>query len=168
MKHWSALSLALVAVAFAFLGTSLSLPGAATAADPAPAAEAGAAAKVDWEKMTFDQRKKLMKAKVLPEMKKAFQAVNPKRYQNFTCATCHGDGATTGKFKMPNPKLPKLPAPTDRDGFMALQQKKPEVFKFMETVVKPTVAGIIGLPEWSPQNPKGFGCFACHTSGATN
>jgi hypothetical protein len=50
--------------------------------------------------------------------------------------------------------LPKLPAPTDRDGFVALQQKKPEVVKFMETVVKPTVAGILGLPEWSQQNPK--------------
>ena len=168
MKRWSALSLALVAVALAFVGTSLSLPGAASAADPAPAAAEAAATKVDWETMTFDQRKRLMKAKVLPQLKKAFQAVNPKRYDKFTCATCHGDGAATGKFKMPNPKLPKLPAPTDRAGFEALQQKKPEVFKFMETVVKPTVAGILGLPEWSPQSPKGFGCFACHTSGVTN
>ena len=153
MKRWSLPFVASVVVGFAFVGVSLSLARAAGAAD-------------DWEKMTLEQRKQVMKTKVLPELKKAFQSVNPKRYQTFTCATCHGDGATTGKFKMPNPKLPKLPAPTDRDGFMALQQKKPEVFKFMETVVKPSVARIIGVPEWSPGNPKGFGCFACHTSGA--
>lgn len=168
MKRPSFNSLAFPAIVFAFLAVSLLSNGRARAADPAAPAEAAAAKTVDWERMTFDERKKLMKAKVLPELKKAFQSVNPKRYEKFTCATCHGDGATTGKFKMPNPKLPKLPAPTDRDGFMALQQKKPEVFKFMETVVKPTVAGIVGVPEWSPQNPKGFGCFACHTSGATN
>jgi hypothetical protein len=164
----SSLPASLPSFASLFLAVCLSSAGTARAADPAPPAEADAAKTADWDKMTLDQRKKLMKAKVLPEMKEAFQAVNPKRYQNFSCATCHGDGATTGKFKMPNPKLPKLPAPTDRDGFMALQQKKPEVVKFMETVVKPTVAGIIGLPEWSPQNPKGFGCYACHTSGAGN
>lgn len=168
MKRSSVHSLAFLAVSLAFLAVSLSSGGTARAADPASPAEAAPAKPVDWEKMTVDERKKLMKAKVLPELKKAFQAVNPKHYEKFTCATCHGDGATTGKFKMPNPKLPKLPAPTDRDGFMALQQKKPEVVKFMGTVVKPTVAGILGLSEWSPQNPKGFGCYSCHTSGAAN
>ena len=44
-----------------------------------------------------------------------------------------------------------------------LEQKKPEIFKFMETVVKPKVAELVGVPEWSPQNPKGVGCFTCHT-----
>lgn len=165
MKHPSVKSLALVAAAVASFGFSLSFASDVRAADPSASGEAAGGNRVDWEKMSFEDRKKLMKAKVLPELKTAFQAVNPKRYEKFSCATCHGDGATTGKFKMPNPKLPKLPAPTDREGFMALQKKKPEIFKFMETVVKPTVAGIIGLPEWSPENPKGFGCFACHTSG---
>ena len=55
-------------------------------------------------------------------MKKVFQAYDAKAYAKFTCATCHGDGATDGKFKMPNAKLPKLPAPTDRASFMALAQ----------------------------------------------
>jgi len=168
MKPSSPQSLAFLTVTLTVLAVSLSSTGTASAADPAPPAEAAAAKTVDWEKMTLDEKKKLMKAKVLPELKKAFQTVDPKRYKTFTCATCHGDGATTGKFKMPNPKLPKLPAPTDREGFMALQQKKPEVVKFMGTVVKPTVAGILGLSEWSPQNPKGFGCYSCHTSAAAN
>jgi hypothetical protein len=46
---------------------------------------------------------------------------------------------------------------------MALQQKKPEAVKFMGTVVKPKVAELLGLPEWSPQNTTGFGCYQCHT-----
>jgi hypothetical protein len=148
----------------AVLSIALSLTGGASAADTAPSATPTDAKKVDWENMSFDQRKKLMKSAVLPELKKAFQSFDAKKYRKFTCATCHGDGATDGKFKMPNAKLPKLPPPTDRAAFAALQQKKPEVVKFMGTVVTPKVAQLLGLPEWSPQNPKGFGCYACHTS----
>jgi hypothetical protein len=148
----------------AFLAIVLACTGAASAADAAPAATPADAPKVDWANMSFDQRKKLMKSAVLPELKKAFQAFDSKKYKRFTCATCHGEGATDGKFKMPNAKLPKLPAPTDRAGFTALQEKKPDVVKFMGTVVTKKVAELIGLPEWSPQTPKGFGCYACHTS----
>jgi hypothetical protein len=132
------------------------------AADTGAPAAAAAAKKIDWEHMSFDQRKKYMKSTVMPEMKKAFQAFDAKAYKKFTCETCHGDGAVNGKFKMPNPKLPKLPQPTNRAGFMALQQKKPDAVKFMGTVVKPKVAELLGLAEWSPQNPKGFGCYQCH------
>jgi opacity protein-like surface antigen len=141
---------------------------AADAGAPKAAAGAGApaagAAKIDWEHMSTADKKKYMKSTVLPEMKKAFQAFDAKTYKKFTCATCHGDGATDGKFKMPNPKLPTLPAPGNRDAFMALQAKKPEAVKFMGTVVKPKVAALLGLAEWSPQNTSGFGCFQCHTS----
>jgi hypothetical protein len=150
----------------AFLSVALAGGASPRAADEAaapaaPAAEGGK--KIDWEHMKFDERKKYMKSTVLPTMKKEFQTFDAKTFKKFSCETCHGDGAVDGKFKMPNPKLPKLPQPTDRAGFMALQQKKPEIVKFMGTVVKPKVAGLLGLPEWSPQNPKGFGCYECHT-----
>ena len=130
------------------------------------AAPSAGAKKIDWAHMSPAEKKKYMKTKVLPEMKQAFQAYDAKNYKKFTCATCHGEGATDGKFKMPNPKLPKLPAPTDRAGFMALQQKKPDAVKFMGTVVKPKVAELLGLPEWTPQTPTGFGCYQCHTNEA--
>src|ERR1022692_4033783 len=126
----------------AFLFIALAYTGVASASETAPAAMPTDAKKVDWEHMSFDQRKKLMKSTVLPELKKAFQSFDPKKYQKFTCATCHGDGATDGKFKMPNAKLPKLPPPTDRAAFAALQQKKPEVVKFMGTVVTPKIVGL--------------------------
>jgi cytochrome c553 len=143
----------------AFLSIALAFTSAASADDAAPAAMPTDAKKVDWENMSHDQRKKLMKVTVLPELKKAFQSFDPKKYKKFTCETCHGDGATDGKFKMPNPKLPKLPQPTDRAAFTALQTKKPDAVKFMGTVVTKKVAELIGLPEWSPQNQKGFGCY---------
>jgi hypothetical protein len=137
----------------------------ARAADPAPAPAAAAAPekKIDWEHMSVADKKKYMKTTVMPVMKKAFQEYDAKTYKKFNCATCHGDGATDGKFKMPNAKLPKLPAAGDRAGFMALNQKKPDAIKFMGGVVKPKVAELLGLPEWKPDAPKGFGCFQCHT-----
>ena len=153
-RPFALFSLALLSLTFVRVGV-------VRAADPTPAPNPGVAKEVDWEHMSFDERKKLMKTSVYPQLKKAFQAADPKRFQTFTCATCHGEGAKDGKFKMPNPALPKLPV--DHAGMTALEQKKPEIFKFMETVVKPKVAELVGLPEWSPQNPKGFGCYGCHT-----
>jgi hypothetical protein len=169
--------------AVAGLVSLLSL-GAARAADPAakpadagkpapaaPAADAGkpsaaaaaAAKKIDWEKMSTAQRKSYMKKTVLPEMKKKFVAFDAKKYKEFSCQTCHGEKASENKFKMPNPSLPKLPQPTDRAGFMAIMQKKPEMAKFMGTEVKPTMAALLNLPEWKPESPTGFSCYNCHT-----
>ena len=156
-------------VSFAFLSVSVAGAGVAVADDagaPKGVTSEGPAAagkKVDWEHLSLAEKKKYMKATVLPEMKKAFQAYDAKSFQKFNCATCHGDGATDGKFKMPNPKLPKLPSPTDRAGFIALQQKKPDAAKFMGTVVKPKMAELLGVPEWTPKTPAGFGCYQCHT-----
>lgn len=129
----------------------------------APKAEAPAApenAKIDWAKMNKDQRKKYMKATVLPAAKKMFASYDPKKYSKVTCMTCHGEGATNGSFKMPNPELPKLPK--SPEGFKELAEKKPEMMKFMGQTVKPEIAALLGLEQWTPQNPKGFGCIGCH------
>jgi hypothetical protein len=140
---------------------------AKSAAAPAPAApspEAVAAGKkINWEKMDENAKKAYMKKTVLPTMKKLFVAVDKKRYSGMNCQTCHGEKASEKKFKMPSAELPKLPQPTDRAGFMALQQKKPEVVKFMGTQVKPTMAALLGKAEWSESNPTGWGCYNCHT-----
>ena len=142
--------------------------GAAIAAEAeppkAPSPEAVAAGKkIDWEKMDAAAKKKYMKSTVLPTMKKLFVAVDKKHYANMNCETCHGKKAAENKFKMPSAELPVLPAPTDRAGFMAVAQKKPEIVKFMGTQVKPTMAALIGKAEWTETNPKGFGCYGCHT-----
>jgi len=122
--------------------------------------------KIDWSKMDENAKKKYMKSTVLPEMKKLFVAFDKKHYSAMNCQTCHGEKAVENKFKMPSASLPKLPPPTDRAGFMALAQKKPEAAKFMGTQVKPTMAALLGKKEWEPSNPEGFGCYACHTQEA--
>ena len=157
------MKIASVMQSLAFLSLALAGAGSALAADAgAPTAPTAAPGnKIDWPNMKFEEKKKYMKSTVLPEMKKAFQAYDAKTYKKFSCATCHGEGATDGKFKMPNAKLPALP--TSKEGFMALQQKKPDAVKFMGTVVKPKMAELLGLPEWTPQNMTGFGCYQCHT-----
>jgi hypothetical protein len=160
-------------LATAAMAAEPAAPKAAAAKAPAADAHAGAAAapaaaekpaaKIEWDKMNFAARKKYMKATVLPEMKKVFAAFDPKAYANVTCATCHGKDSAEKKFKMPNADLPKLPGPTDRAAFMALAEKKPEVVKFMGTQVKPKMASLLGVAEWTPASPTGFACYNCHT-----
>jgi mono/diheme cytochrome c family protein len=154
-------SLTCLSLALVDLGGGARAADAGATAEKAPAPAAVGAPKIDWAHASVAEKKKYMKSTVLPEMKKAFQEYDAKTYKKFTCATCHGDGATDGKFKMPNAKLPKLP--TAQEGFMALQKKKPDAVKFMGTVVKPKMAGLLGLPEWTPQKMDGFGCYQCHT-----
>ena len=68
-----------------------------------------------------------------------------------------------GTYKMPNADLPMLPA--SARGFKELRERSPEMVTFMSTRVKPTVAALLGLPEYSPANPQGFACFNCHMKG---
>lgn len=110
--------------------------------------------------MDFGERKRHMKNVVLPRMKEAFVAFDPVRYGKMTCATCHGDGAADGSFRMPNAALPKLPATPE--GFKRLVNEKPTMAQFMLTKVKPMMANLLGLPELTPETKTGFGCMACH------
>jgi hypothetical protein len=165
MKKISVVSFGLAClIATAALAADEKAKAAPAPAAAAPSPEAVAAGKkIDWAKMDENAKKAYMKKTVLPQMKKLFVGFDKKHYSNMNCQTCHGEKASEKKFKMPNAELPKLPQPTDRAGFMALQQKKPEAAKFMGTQVKPTMAALLGKAEWSPTNPTGFGCYECHT-----
>jgi len=133
-----------------------------TASAPAPASGATAGKEVAWADMSKDQRIEYMKSVVVPQMKQVFTTFNPDRYGKMGCMTCHGDGATDGSFKMPNPKLPVLP--NSSDGFKQLAMDKPAVMEFMKTEVKPKMAALLGMPEWTPDKKTGFGCGECHTT----
>lgn len=137
-------------------------PAASTTAGSA-AASAVATKTIDWKGMSKKQRKVYMKKTVLPTMQKVFAEFDAKKYKKITCMTCHGDGAEKD-YEMPNPDLP--PLPTEAAGFKALQEKKPEAMKFMGTKVKPTMARLLGKPEFTPEVPDGFACYGCHTKEA--
>lgn len=111
--------------------------------------------------MQADQRKEFMQTVVLPKMKDEFVVFNAHAFGEMNCVTCHGDSAKDGSFKMPNPKLPKLPA--DEVGFKALMKKKPEAVKFMSSKVVPAMAEMVGESPYNPETKQGFGCFECHT-----
>jgi cytochrome c553 len=138
--------------------TTPSTPAPTTAAS----APAGAGKEVAWADMVKEQRIDYMKSVVLPRMKQAFTQFSPDRYSKMNCVTCHGDSAADGSFKMPNPRLPVLP--NSSDGFKELAADKPAFMDFMKNEVKPKMAAMLGMPEWTPEMKTGFGCGACHTT----
>jgi hypothetical protein len=111
-----------------------------------------------WPEMNDEERLELMKTKVLPVMKAKFQAFNATEFAEFKCETCHGSGVNQGNFEMPNPELPVL---TMAEVQNPDAEHKPWV-DFMAQEVKPTMATLLGVPEWTPENPAGLGCATCH------
>ena len=132
--------------------------------EPAPASEPpreAAAASVSWEHMNKEERAAYMKSTVLPTMKAHFLKWEADEFGKMNCATCHGDGAKDKSFKMPNPKLPKLPS--DPEGFAKLAADEPEAVEFMKGTVVPEMARMLGEKPFDPATHEGFGCFECHT-----
>ncbi|HEU4729905.1 MAG TPA: hypothetical protein VFT22_18540 [Kofleriaceae bacterium] len=111
---------------------------------------------VPFDQLDQDQRKEFMKQKVVPQMKVIFQNHDAKDFAGFGCKTCHGEEAKDGHFDMPNPKLPKL-------NFKDMSKYKKADLEWMNKEVEPTMAKILGMPVYSKENPKGFGCLNCHT-----
>jgi hypothetical protein len=114
-----------------------------------------------WQDQTHEERKVTMKKVVFPHMKKEFARFDPKDFSKMTCVTCHGEGAKTDMFCMPNPELPKLP--DTKAGFDRLRKEHPEVVEFMTTVVVPRMASFLGEEPYNPTTLEGFDCFRCHT-----
>lgn len=123
--------------------------------EPAP----GPLAAGQWDTMDHEAREDFMKAAVLPKMEAAFKGFDAAEFGEFNCATCHGDGAADHSFKMPNPGLPSL----SMDEIQNPDADHKAITEFMMQTVKPEMAALLGEPEYSPENPEGFGCFECHT-----
>jgi hypothetical protein len=112
---------------------------------------------VPFDQLDHDQRMEFMKTVVFPTMKPLFQNHDAKKFAVFQCETCHGKGAADGHFDMPNAELPKL-------NFGDMSKFKKEDIEWMGKDIKPTMAKLLKLPEYTPENPKGFGCLECHTA----
>src|SRR3954467_3864279 len=135
--------------------------GGSAGSDTGSAAGSGAGSSADmdggeFDKLSHDDKVKVMKTKVMPAMKTAFQEFDAKKYASFGCKTCHGKDPQKAKFKMPNAELPTL----DFDALKAGKDKK--AAEFRAKTGKPEMAKILGRPEMSETNEAGFGCLDCH------
>jgi hypothetical protein len=110
---------------------------------------------VPFDKLDHDQKIEFMKQKVVPALEPVFKNHDPKKYAEFGCATCHGKQAMQGHFDMPSTDTPKL-------NFKDMSPWKKEDLEWMGKEVKPAMAKVLGLTEYSPENPTGFGCGGCH------
>jgi hypothetical protein len=130
-------------------------PGAMDRAPSEPAATPDA--KVKFDDMAPGEKLNLMKTVVAPEMAKLFQSVDPEKYKDFGCKTCHGPGVKDGNFDMPSAALPKLP-----ENIGDVFKTSPDMSKFMAEQVVPKMASILGEEPHNPETHQGFGCLACH------
>lgn len=146
-------------------------PTSGGAATPAPAADvadaattaattavdASAAPQVAWSSMTPEQKGEFMRERVMPEMRTMFQAHDARRFESFTCATCHGANAREVNFHMPNGIAPL--DPTQIPGMFASQDP---MHVFMTQRVWPRMTEMLGAQPYNPETHQGFGCLGCH------
>ena len=116
-----------------------------------------------WANWSHEKKQDYMKATVVVVEKALFVNYDPVRFANFSCKTCHGSGADNGTFKMPNPELPKWPG--GPDAFKKLIEKDPRMLKFMQQLIVPVTARLIGVKEFEFATHTGFSCFQCHVRG---
>jgi len=170
--HIASISFAFVLAAGCAGGAAAPRPASAAApaaseAPPATAGDAAIAAPVappgpgEWATWSHDQKRAYMKSTVLAAEREVFARFEPVRFRKLDCRTCHGRGALDGNFKMPNPDLAKLVG--GPDGFGELAAKEPALLKFMQSVVVPETAKLLGVNAFDFASHTGFSCFHCHT-----
>jgi hypothetical protein len=113
-----------------------------------------------WPTWSHEKKLAYMKQTVMPAEKEIFSRFEPVRFAYLTCETCHGQSARDGTYKMPNPDLPHLVG--GKQGFMELAEKQPETLRFMQSVVVPETAHLLGYPAFDMEKHVGFSCYQCH------
>lgn len=121
-------------------------PPAADSGSPEPLAPGA------WQAMDFAERSRFMSEVVTPTMRALFVESDAERYASFSCASCHGAGATDGTFAMPSSDLPVLGGSSAG----ANDPQKQRMTDFMRNLVKPKMAELLGDSE--------LRCGKCHPS----
>ena len=114
----------------------------------------------EWTSWSHERKLEYMKSTVLPAERDVFARFEPVRFAKMDCETCHGASARAGRYTMPNPDLPKLVG--GKGGFEELKRVQPETLRFMQQVVVPETAKLLGLPPFDMAKHVGFSCYQCH------
>ena len=110
-----------------------------------------------WEEMSVADKEFYMIGKVNPIMKELFAAHDAGEFADFDCVDCHGEEMREIDFKMPAPSMYIVP-PEGTPGHRGMMSTFPEMVKFMEETVTPSMGKLLGV-----QN---FTCSGCHPSEA--
>jgi len=147
----------------------LALAGCGGSSDGAEEASGGSTAGSEdevptadgWETMAHDEKLAWMQQEVLPRTEVLFVDYDADRYADFSCGTCHGEGASSGEFAMPSLSLPALPA-TGTPEQRQMVRDYPEGTRFMFSRLLPQMQTLLGAPEFDEETGEGFSCFSCH------
>jgi hypothetical protein len=115
--------------------------------------------RLTWTEMSVLKRKAHMKSVVLPRAGEVFRTWRPERFAVVDCSLCHGDGAKSGNFQMPNAHLPRL------SGELLLGpefEKQPDTTQLKLKRLVPLMADALGKKTFSIITRRGFGCYSCH------
>lgn len=136
--------------------------GGGTTTEPTTSGDEDAVPTADgWEGLSHDAKLAWMQQEVLPRTREQFVEYDADRYADYSCATCHGDGAASGDFAMPSLSLPSLPA-TGTPEQRQMVRDYPEGTRFMFNDLLPLVQTLLGAPEFDEDTGEGFSCFSCH------
>jgi hypothetical protein len=114
---------------------------------------------IPWHDMSQDDREMYMVGTILPISAESFRGYSAERFAQFECANCHGDDAAARNYEMPSRSLPPLAAP-GTPGWQRMSEGP--AYTFMNDVVVPEMATMLGEDRYDAQHPNGFGCFDCH------
>lgn len=114
---------------------------------------------VEFDDMSREDQEMYMVGTVLPISAESFRQYDAERFAQFECANCHGDDAAERNYEMPSRSLPPLAAPgTPQWQHMA----EGPAYTFMNDVVLPETATLLGEERMDAAHPNGFSCFDCH------
>jgi hypothetical protein len=111
-----------------------------------------------WSEMSHEDRGTDMVMRFEPVFRVIFEAHDAEAYDHFDCASCHGEAAAEREYAMPAPDLPPVP-PANSDAYREMAEAQPEVTRFMEEEVTPTMQTMLGVGAT-------FGCNGCHPTAA--
>jgi hypothetical protein len=102
-----------------------------------------------------------MGSEVMPFMRELFQDHDEARFEDFSCATCHGADMGGGSFAMPSASLMAL-HPTGTPEQHQMVRDHPEILRLMFSRVVPAMEKLLGMPTYDDETGTGFSCFHCH------